>query len=76
MGEIILRDVEDSLVQELRRSAERHGRSLEEELREILRRATGRAKAEALATAERIRAGAPVQTTDSTDFIRQDRDNR
>ncbi len=39
MAQMIVRDIEDSVKQSLKRRAARHGRSMEEEAREILRRA-------------------------------------
>ena len=41
MPDLIVRDVEEDLVTELERRADRHGRTAEEEHREILREALG-----------------------------------
>ena len=65
------------MVSSLKIKAELHGRSLEQELREILKRAAELTVEEKLALADRIRA---MQTrpleTDSADLIREDRDSR
>ena len=53
--------------------AKRAGRSFEQELREILSRATRPSDAELLAEAARIRAMSPKSLIDSTDIIREDR---
>ena len=37
MAQIVVRDLEESVKQRLKRRAERHGRSMEEEVRDILR---------------------------------------
>jgi plasmid stability protein len=37
MGQILVRKIDDTLKRKLRRRAERHGRSMEEEVRDILR---------------------------------------
>jgi plasmid stability protein len=39
MAQIIVRDLEDDIKARLKRRAERHGRSMEEEVRDILRNA-------------------------------------
>jgi len=39
MAQIVVRDLEESVKQRLKRRAERHGRSMEEEVRDILRNA-------------------------------------
>jgi plasmid stability protein len=36
MGQILVRNIDDALKRKLRRRAERHGRSMEEEVRDIL----------------------------------------
>lgn len=40
MGQLVVRNLEDSVKDALRRRAKQHGRSVEEEVREILRNAT------------------------------------
>jgi plasmid stability protein len=74
MGQLIVRGLEDGLIQALKRRAARIGRSAEAEHRAILEQAL-RPETETFAqTAARLRARTPPQTTDSTDLIRRDRD--
>jgi len=40
MAQLVIRNVEDAVKAQLKRRAARHGRSMEEEVREILREAT------------------------------------
>ena len=40
MAQLVVRNLEDAVKKELQRRARRHGRSMEEEVREILREAT------------------------------------
>ncbi len=40
MGQLVVRNIEDSVKAKLQRRARRHGRSMEEEVRDILRSAT------------------------------------
>jgi plasmid stability protein len=77
MAHVIVRNLDEQVVSSLRIKAELHGRTLEEELREILRRAAGLASEEKLALVDRIRAmqAQPLET-DSANLIREDRDSR
>ena len=78
MAQVIVRNLDDSVVTTLKRKAELHGCSLEQELREILSAAARLSVEERLALARRIRAMTPsgVDQTDSTELIREDRDAR
>lgn len=78
MGQVIVRNLDDRVVATLKRKAEMHGHSLEQELRDILSAAARLSTTERVATANRIRAMTPagVDQTDSVDLIRDDRDNR
>lgn len=77
MAEVIVRDLDDEVIERLRARAALHGRTLEEEAREILSRAAPLTPAEKLAIADRIRAMTPRHLdTDSADLIREDRDTR
>lgn len=78
MAQVIVRNLDDRVVARLKRKAELHGRSLEQELREILSAATPLTKNERIAMAKRIRVMTPsgVAQTDSTKLIRADRDRR
>ncbi len=78
MAQVIVRNLDDRVVAILKRKAELHGRSLEQELREILSAAAPLTKNERMAMAKRIRAMTPsrVAQTDSAKWIRADRDRR
>jgi len=77
MGELILRDIDDRIIDGLRRRAARRGRRLEEEVREILATAARPTKEELLAEADRIRAMTPPGPHPlAEDLIREDRDSR
>ena len=77
MGQVLVRNLDDHVIAMLKTKAELHGRSLEQELREILIAAAGLTPAEKVAVADRIRAMTPRPlTTDSTELIRDDRDSR
>ncbi len=78
MAQVIVRNLDDGVVAALKRRAQLHGQSLEQELRDILTAAARPARHERVAIAERIRAMTPaaIEHTDSTELIRQDRDRR
>ena len=76
MARVIVRNLDDRIVAALKEQAKRHGRSLEQELRQILAGAVRPSRADALRVADEIRRSAPPQRTDSTDLIREDRDRR
>lgn len=78
MAQVIVRNLDDRVVTSLKRKADLHGRSLEQELREILSSAAQLTGEERAALAARIRAKTPagVEQTDSAELIRQDRDRR
>ena len=56
MGSITIRRLDDDLKERLRRRAARHGRSMEDEVRELLRTTLAMEAAEPDNLAERIRA--------------------
>ncbi len=78
MGQVIVRNLDDGVVAALKRKAELHGCSLEQELRDILSAAARLTKEERFAVAKRISEMTPanVKQTDSTELIREDRDTR
>lgn len=77
MAQVIVRNLDDDVVSSLKFKAELHGHSLEQELREILKRAAELTAAEKVALADRIRAmqDRPLGT-ESVELIREDRDSR
>jgi plasmid stability protein len=78
MAQVLVRNLDEQVVTALRRKAELHGRSLEQELRVTLTAAARLTGEERLALARRVRGLTPVtvQQTDSAELIRQDRDTR
>ncbi len=78
MGQVIVRNLDDHVIATLKRKAELHGCSLEQELRNILSAAARLTKEERFAVAKRISEMTPanVKQTDSTELIREDRDTR
>lgn len=77
MATLTIRNVDDSIVERLKEKAAKGGRSLEAELREVLKQAAKRkTREELLAAADRIAAMTPkgVKQTDSAELIREDRE--
>ncbi|MBN1358995.1 MAG: hypothetical protein JW993_00305 [Sedimentisphaerales bacterium] len=74
MAQILVRDLDDEIVQRLKDRARQHGRSLEAEARQILSRAAGLSFADARRLARQWHKKlAGRRLPDSTDLIRQDR---
>jgi plasmid stability protein len=77
MAQVIVRKLDEQVVSSLKFKAELHGHSLEQELREILKRAAELTTEEKLALIDRIRTMQKRRLEDdSTDLIREDRDSR
>jgi len=81
MATLTIRNLDDGVVERLKQRAERNGRSLEAEIRQILQRTAGNPPLtgeDAVARADRIAAMTPkgVKQTDSTEIIRKMRDER
>ena len=80
MAQVLVRNLDDEVVERIKRRAERNGRSLEAELRDILATEAYRdRKAEALEELRAIRARSrPWQPGEPTaaEMIREDRDSR
>jgi hypothetical protein len=75
MAQLLVRDVDRVLVEKLKKRARKHGRSLESELRLILRRAAGEPFTELPPEVKRIRALFKGRRfSDSADLLREDRD--
>jgi plasmid stability protein len=79
MSQILVRDLEPEIVEQLKRRARKNRRSLEQEVRLILEQAAEFARRqenldEFIKLADRIAAESGPQTSDSTDLIREDRD--
>lgn len=75
MGDILIRGLDDELIDRIKRRARSGGRSLQAELRAMIEQAARLDPAEARRVAARFRRqfGA-VQFDDSADLIREDRD--
>lgn len=56
MAQVLVRQLEESVKKQLKRRAERHGRSMEEEVREILRNAAREERRPAAGLGSRIAA--------------------
>ncbi len=77
MATVTVRNLDNQVVERLKKKAKDNGRSLEAELRELLKQAANRkSPEELLAIADRISAMTPddVEQTDSTKIIREFRD--
>jgi antitoxin FitA len=74
MGQLIVRSLDDNLIQALRRRAARAGRSAEAEHRAILAQVLQPDTETFAEAASRLRARTPPQATDSADLVRRDRD--
>jgi plasmid stability protein len=76
MGEILVRNLDDSVIERLKARALKAGKSLEQSVREILVAAAKPSREEILAEMDRLREEAGPVTLDATDLIREDRDSR
>ena len=79
MAQVLIRNLDEQLLNDYRAAAERNKRSLEAELREALaavRPMTGRRREDLLAKLREIRAMTPrdVQQTPAQVLVREDRD--
>jgi plasmid stability protein len=79
MAQVVIRNLDEAIVERLKARAAAERKSLEQKLRDILTEAARPSRAELLAELDRIRAmtpphppGAPL----AEDLIREDRDNR
>jgi antitoxin FitA len=77
MGEIVISNIDDDVLRGLRLKAELHGRTLEQEVNEILRQAAPLTVEQKKALAARARAMTPVgvKQTPSEILVREDRDD-
>jgi antitoxin FitA len=78
MAQLLVRDIPDTLVSELKKRAKKHGRSAEAEHRAILEAALKRGADDFWKEADRLRnelRESGRTFTDSTEIIRRDRDS-
>ena len=77
MGQILVRNLDDDIIEAIKLKAELSGRSLEQELREILKRAAPLTPEQRIALSRKIRSmQAGPASLDSTTIIRATRDDR
>jgi antitoxin FitA len=76
MKQILVRNLDDSLIERLKERARKADKSLEHSVREILTAAAKPSREEILAEIDRLREEAGPVTLDATDLIREDRDSR
>ena len=75
MAQVLVRDIDDAVIDRLKVRAQHNGRSLEAELRMILQRASTERDRDWRAELERVRAMFTGRTfSDSAELIREDRD--
>lgn len=75
MGQILVRNLDDHVIERLKRRAAQQNRSLEQAVREILAEAAKPSRREIVEEARRIRERIGQVSGDSTELIRADRDN-
>lgn len=76
MGQLLVRNLDDSVIARLEARAERVGVSLEQTIREILTEAAQPSRAEVVEQIDRIRASSkPSPEADSTQILRRWRDH-
>jgi antitoxin FitA len=75
MGQILVRNLDDTVIERLKERASRDNASLEQTVRDILIAAARPSREEAQEAARRIRSMLPPSPLDSTGLIREDRDN-
>ena len=75
MGQIIVRNLDNAVIERLKAKARNRGQSLEQTLRQVLADAAKPSRQEVVEEARRIRARIGRVSGDSTALIREDRDN-
>lgn len=76
MGSVVIRNLDDAIIDTFKTKAELNGRSLEAELREALARQAPLTPDQKRALIEKVRIVLPPGAPDLTDLIREDRDSR
>jgi len=74
MGQILVRNLDDSLITQLKSRAARNGKSLEQTVREIIAEAVRPSREEAWAEIDRIRGMSKKSNVNSVTLIREFRD--
>jgi antitoxin FitA len=76
MGQVLVRNLDDRVIESLKTKAELHGRSLEQELRDVLTNAAPLTPAEKIALFRKLRATTPpLGDIDVRAAIRHGRDD-
>jgi plasmid stability protein len=77
MANVLIRNLDNSVLKQLKAAAKAHGRSLQAEIHEALRTASARRVAETRRlSAQWLRRLGGARQTDSAALIREDRDSR
>jgi plasmid stability protein len=77
MASVLLRDLDDDVLKQLKAAAKAHGRSLQAEIHDVLRNASARRLAETRRLSTRwLKRLRGSSHTDSAVLIREDRDSR
>jgi antitoxin FitA len=77
MANVLVRNLDDDVLKQLKAAAKAHGRSLQAEIHEVLRTASARRIAETRRlSAQWLRRLGGSRQTDSAELIREDRDTR
>jgi antitoxin FitA len=77
MANLLVRNLDDDVLRELKAAAKAHGRSLQAEIHEVLRSASARRRAETRRLSARwLKRLRGSTQSDSAALIRQDRDTR
>lgn len=79
MAQVVIRNIDDAVVERLKARAAAEKKSLEQKLRDVLTEAARPSRAEVLAEVDRIRAMTPPRPPGAPlaeDLIREDRDSR
>jgi plasmid stability protein len=75
MADLLVRDIDPDVYERLRKTAKAQGKSLSQTVRDLLAEKVKPSKEEIWAEIDRIRAMSAYSKVDSTDLIREDRDN-
>ena len=77
MANVLVRDLDDDVLKQLKAAARAHGRSLQAEIHDVLRRASTRNLAETRRlSAKWLKRLRTLSQSDSSGMVREDRDQR
>ena len=74
MAHLVLNDIDPRIIEELRRRADPHGRSIEDEAKIVLEESLGLSRSRALRESRRIRTELGGPFTESAEILREGRD--